>query len=210
METRAACSDGSSAHCNFNAPWYYYQRRRFLRWAFFDTCLPLGVVAEIVIPIFIGIGTSSIVIILVTKAIFSYKMKSVPKSETRWKGYKICSLLLGNFGLRLMGFKQSCNGRWLIVFWLLKLLLIFIQFGQLLFSARSSLNLKQWATKGLGLAIRINPHAKMACSSDIWGKKLVEKSHFFSEILTEKSVVEKNSKTKILCPLLLSALELLP
>ena len=26
---------------------------------FFDTCLPLGVVAEIVIPIFIGIGTSS-------------------------------------------------------------------------------------------------------------------------------------------------------
>ena len=123
-------------------------------------------------------------------------MKSVPKSETRWKGYKICSLLLGNFGLRLMGFKQSCNGRWLIVFWLLKLLLIFIQFGQLLFSARSSLNLKQWATKGLGLAIRINPHAKMACSSDIWGKKLVEKSHFFSEILTEKSVVEKTQKRK--------------
>ena len=43
-------------------PWYYYQRGRFLRRAFSDTCLPLGVVVENVIPIFIGIGTSSIII----------------------------------------------------------------------------------------------------------------------------------------------------
>ena len=60
METRAACSDGSSADCNFDAPWYYYQRGRFLRRAFFDTCLPLRVVVENVIPIFIGIGMSSV------------------------------------------------------------------------------------------------------------------------------------------------------
>ena len=37
-------------------PWYYYQRGRFLRRAFFDMW---GVVVEIVIPILIGIGTSS-------------------------------------------------------------------------------------------------------------------------------------------------------
>ena len=63
METRGAFSDGFGEHCIFDALWYYYERGRFLRRAFFDTTLPIGVVVGnvkgIEIAIFIGIGTSS-------------------------------------------------------------------------------------------------------------------------------------------------------
>ena len=45
-QTRAFRLDGISDHCNFDAPYYCYQKGRFLRRAFFDTTLPLGVVVE--------------------------------------------------------------------------------------------------------------------------------------------------------------------
>ena len=42
-QTRAACSDGFFDHCIFVSPCYCYRRGRFLRQAFFDICLCLGV-----------------------------------------------------------------------------------------------------------------------------------------------------------------------
>ena len=41
VQARAACADGFSDHCIFVSP--LLQKRKVLRQAFFDTCLPLGV-----------------------------------------------------------------------------------------------------------------------------------------------------------------------
>ena len=48
VQTRAVCLDGFFFHCIFVSPYYYYLRGRFLRQAFLNTCLPLGVGVEIV------------------------------------------------------------------------------------------------------------------------------------------------------------------
>ena len=42
-QVRSVCFDGFSDHCTLTSPYYYCQRGRFLRRAFFYMCLPLGV-----------------------------------------------------------------------------------------------------------------------------------------------------------------------
>ena len=46
MQTRAACSAEFSDQYIFGTPYEYLERGRFLRRAFFDLCLPLGIGVE--------------------------------------------------------------------------------------------------------------------------------------------------------------------
>ena len=78
-QTRAFRLDGITNHCNFDAPYYYYQRGRFLRRAFFDRCLPLGIVVENIIPIFIS---------------KLYKTESTPFGKREWSAQMALPLIV--------------------------------------------------------------------------------------------------------------------